>query len=323
MKLKLSFLIMFVALVSPELFARDLSHELKTIYQTENTFSASEVNQLKDLDFYLVPGLLSEVFIDDDKRGNVDFSRLTEDYFHDQTILLKKKYGFKLTRLQSSSRSTDEVRANIRNAITASQSARKKAFFITHSMGGVVLLDELSQNENLQANMAGILFLQAPFYGSPMADIYLEDPFHFTSLLKPLYPSFNVSTEVINYLSVKNRSQVMQENAAAIQKLVTNIPVLTVSGVTQQQKSVFKLAVDIMESGCPRSRLKFCLTPKLFSGPYDLNDGMVPEKSSRLTSADFVTLEGVDHGEMVIKMPYTNLNKERLSLALIKLLLRK
>lgn len=307
----------------PGLYAADLSAAFKQVYKDELALTSEERTQLKDFNFYLVPGILSEAFLSKDERSRFNFSRLTGDYFSAQEDLLKQKYGFSSERLSSSSRSVEETRLNIRKALEASRLAKKKALFITHSLGGLALLQELVSNEPSQKSVAGIIFLQSPFQGTPIADIYTENKYNVDVWLKPILPFFNTSEETMFYLSTANRKRFMLENKEAIRKLVKGIPVVTVAGVANDHKSLFKPAIDIMMDGCIAGIFSKCLTATLFNGPYDQSDGMVPVESSKLEQADFVKLEGVDHGETVVDIPYETYKKGALTLTLLKLLLQQ
>ncbi|WP_413290122.1 hypothetical protein [Bdellovibrio sp. HCB337] len=320
-------LILFSVIVSllsgPRSVAADLSESFSLVYKTPLALTADEHNRLRKFQFYLVPGILSESFISKDNRSKVNFSNLTEDYFGAQENLLKQKYGLFAERLSSSSRSVEEIRINIRKALDAAKTAQKKAFFVTHSLGGLALLEELIANPKAQKDVGGILFLQSPFKGTPVADLYFEYPYLLGLWMKPVLPLVNTTEETLRYLGTRSRTQFMNENAPAIQKLVAGLPILTVGGVANGHRSLFSPSIDILETGCVKSVFSFCVTINLYAGPYSKSDGMVPFESSRLEGADFVRLEGVDHGETVVGIPFETFNKADLTLALLKLMIPK
>jgi hypothetical protein len=311
----------FLFLTSPNLFAEDLSQTFLKIYQNNSDLGPREQKFLQSFDFYLVPGILSETFIADDGRSHLDFTVLTGDYFGAQKKLLSKKYHFSVKRLSSSSKSVDEIKANIRAALAASHRARRKAIFISHSLGGLGLLEELVSNEQSQKDVAGIIFLESPFYGSPVADVYFESPYDFVLWLAPILPFVNTREETIRYLSTKPRTQFMNANKEAIRKLVKRIPAFTVGGAAKSSRSLFKPAIDLIGTGCIRDLFARCMTPDLFAGPYDQSDGMVPFESSKLENVDYIKLEGVDHGEMVVRIPFKTYDTDRLTVGFLKILL--
>lgn len=321
LKLTLGLLIGLLTLTS--VFASDLTSDFKKTYSKKLNLTSSEQLAFKKFDFYLVPGILSETFIWEDGRSRIDFSILTRDYFSAQEKLLKKKYGFSAKRLDSSSLSVEEIRTNIRKMLELSLLNNKKSFFITHSLGGLALLDELVLNPHYQDGVAGILFIQAPFSGTPMADVYSDYPYHADIWLKPLLPFFNTSEETIRYLGIKSRTEFMEKEKASIGLLIRNIPVLSVGGVANGHKSLFKPAIDIMAQGCIKALFGRCLSRTLHHGPYDDSDGMVPFKSSRLQDADFIKVDKLDHGESVVNVPFESYEKEAFTVTLLKLILPK
>lgn len=313
-------LILILLLLSAlPLWALDLSSEFSKGYKKKEPLYPEEVKALQNFNFYLVPGILSESFIWSDTRSHLDFSILTKDYFSAQLNHLNK-VGLSTERLSSSSMSAEEIKTNIRNVLIRKN---QKSIFITHSLGGLALLEELIENQKFQNQVAGIIFIQSPFWGTPMADTYLTYPYHIDKWIKPVLPFLNASEETIVYLGTEARAKFMHENRKEIENLLKAIPVITVGGVANGHKSLFKPAVDIMEQGCIEGFFGRCLTRKFFPGPYDQSDGMVPLQSSKLHDSDFVTLERVDHGETVVSIPFGSYKKEAVIVTLLKLLIPK
>lgn len=323
MTLRTIFGLLLVLSNLPFSYGSDLTAAFKSTYKKELNLSKEEQKTLKDFNFYLIPGILSETFIRDDRRSYLDFSILTRDYFSAQEKFLQKKYGLQTKRLNSSSRSVEEIRLNIRKMLEISSSQNKKSFFITHSLGGLALLEELVLNPIYQDGVAGIIFIQSPFHGTPMADVYGNYPYQSDVWLKPILPFFNTSEETIRYLGTKSRGEFMATEEASIKALLKKIPVLSVGGVANDHKSLFKPAVDIMAYGCIKTVFSRCLSRVLYQGPYDESDGMVPFKSSRLLDADFVKVDRLDHGETVVNVPFENYKKEAFTVTLLKLILPK
>lgn len=299
--------------------AADITDQFQTYYNKKVKFSLSERNQLKKFRFVFIPGIMSEAFIDGDERVRINLSFMTKDYFSGQKRALER-LGFETQRLSASSASAHETRELISNVLEENE---KKIIFVTHSLGGIALLDELVSKEDRQDQVAGILFIQSPFYGAPMANVYLNNRFHLDRWLKRLLPWFNTSEETIRYLSIEERIIFMLKHGDQISSLTQRIPTLTVSGIANGYQSTFKASMDIMEFGCLKRVVGKCVTGRLFRGPYDLSDGMVPLSSSKLPGVDFVKLIGADHGETMLNIPFENYHKERLITSLLKLLHKK
>ncbi|MFV3408772.1 hypothetical protein ACNH6C_09210 [Bdellovibrio bacteriovorus] len=318
-RLKAVFILVMGLVVSLWARAADLTPAFHRTYANNSLLTVEEQILLRQFDFYLVPGILSEAFLQADDRSSVSFARLTGDYLGAQQELLQKVYKFNSVRLSSSSKSVKEIKENIRKALNQSVDAGRKAVFLTHSLGGLALLEELVDSSNLRDVVAGIVFLQSPFRGSPIADAYFDNPIYLDKLLGTVIPFFNTSPDTIRYLGTSSRSQFMKENFEAI-TAITNIPMITVGGVVNGQKSLFTPAVNIMAMGCLEKVFGQCVV-RLYSGPYDLSDGMVPFESSKLPGVDFVRLDGADHGETVVNIPFQQYDKARTTTTLLRLLL--
>jgi triacylglycerol lipase len=286
-------------------FSSDLSLQFDEAYKSNVPLTLQEQQSLKDYNFYLIPGILSESFLREDTRSHFNFSCFTKDYFGGQLRTLDKKYKFATKQLSSSSSSVDEIRKNIRDGIEEAIKENRKSFFITHSLGGLALLEELVFNEHYQEAVAGIIFLQSPFHGTPVADIFLKYPFQSKFWLKPLLPIINTSEETIQYMSPMNRLLFMSAEKENILKLIHKIPVITVGGVVNGYKSLFSPSIYFQK--------KYGFTGE--------SDGMVPFESSLLESVDFIKLQGVDHGELVVRIPYSNFKQEDLTESLLRLML--
>ncbi len=316
-------LLLLCLTLSVSAVARDLSERFTELYETRKAFSARDLAYLGDKEIVFVPGILSESLTWADRAAPWDFSLLTSDYFSAQVASLRN-LGLRVEKILPSSYSVAITIGKIRKSLERVRAQGRRAVFITHSLGGLALLDQLiAASSEDTAVVAGILFLQSPFYGSPVADVYQSNPYSVEAWLRPILPFVNTSPETISYLSKKNRIQTMDRNHSRIQDLLREIPAITIAGTANGSHSVFQPAVDLMEFGCIRHLFKGCASRVLHPGPYDQSDGMVPFESSKLPGTDFVRLDGVDHGEMVVNLPFTQYAKARIPVVLLKLLVEK
>jgi len=321
---KLAFIFSFLVLASmPSAFAADLTSVFTSEYNQRAALSFDDQASLKNFDIYLVPGILSETFLSEDGRSKITFAGITGDYLGEQEKILSQKYGFAVKRLSSSSRSVDEIRQNIRNALDTSRRANRKALFMTHSLGGLALIEELVLRPQMQDVVGGIIFLQSPFYGTPVADFYFSNPYHFNKFLKPVLPFLNTTDETIRYLGTQSRGSFMASEQNEVTKLIAKIPLFTVGGVANGFRSLFTPAVNLMAYGCMTVAFEKCFSQNLIAGPYNLSDGMVPLESSKLPGADFVVLAGADHGETVVKIPFVTYDRGHMTEVLFKILAAK
>lgn len=304
------------------LIAADRTNTYNEIYEQDVILNSAVLENLKDAEIVLIPGIVAESFIWEDHRSPLDFSILFKDYFGAQ-LSHYKKLGIAVTRLKASSKSVKETIQQIDDKMSELQSKNKKAIFVTHSLGGLALLDwMMAQPKSTLETIRSIVFLQAPFFGSPVASVYFENPYYARTILGPIVPFFNTSEETIKYLSIEERQRMMAAYEWRLKDVLSGISVVTMSGVSLNGRSLFRPSLNIIGHGCVTFILNKCRTKEIFEGPFDDSDGMVPFNNSKLEDYDFVKIPNVDHGETVLQMPFNNIDRVHMTDALIKMTLK-
>ena len=291
--------------------ALDITADFEGHYE-EGYLNQKQIETLKNVEIALIPGIMSETFINSDPRSTIDLSIFTKDYFGSHLRYLKH-LGIPVRRLLGSSASVDDTRKEVDIFL---RSTERPVIFIAHSLGGMALLDHLLVNEDLWPRIQGIIFLQSPFTGAPVATVVKRFP-----ALEKVFPFFHTSPETVRYLSNENRKDFVTMNGEQITALASKVHLITVGAVVNGYKSVFTSSATLIRSGCLETIYGKCVGPRLYHGPYDFSDGMVPFKGSKLPEVDFVKLRGVDHGETVVQTPFKNINHRRFTAALLKLFL--
>lgn len=310
-------------LLTTHAFAADLTKEFKTIYHQEKGFTPEEQVALRRYDIHLIPGILAESLIWADPRSSINISLITKDYYHTQLRILNKKYKIPASRMTTSSYNVNETKENIRQAIAAAKARGRKVIFVSHSLGGLALLEELILNKNIVAHVGGIAFLQSPFHGTPLGELAINPPYELDDVVAKVIPRLNISYDTLQFVSPPIRQKFMRENQQAIRDLIKSVPLFTITGIADSNTSIFKPLIDIIEEGCLKGVKRGCITDVLYHGPYDKSDGMIPFKSSFLENADFVKLEKVDHGEIFLNVPFEDYKKEHITTTIFRLLLQK
>jgi triacylglycerol lipase len=304
-------------------FSDDLSLDYKAFYKDKKGFTQGELKVLKDLRIVLVPGILSETFISHDHRSQLKLWALTSDYFGAQKQYFSNRYHLDIVRINSSSTSLEEIKANLDSILKISIQDKKKVLFITHSLGGIALMDYLISNQSIYKNIFGNIFLQSPFRGTPIANIYKDNRLFLRTFLKPILPYLNASESIANHLDPKLRIPYMQTNQYEIQGFVQEIPSLTIAATANNSPSLFEPAIDIIKYGCIRIFRQFCGTRKIYNGELDKSDGMVPLSSTFIENTDYVILKNVDHGETVVNVPFQNIDRVKMTESLIRIIIEK
>lgn len=320
--LKTLLLILTISFSSNLLATTDLSAEFIKIYNQKKDLTSDEQQLLKEYDLYFIPGILAESFISSDKDSSIDLSFITKDYFGAQLTFLNEKYNIPAKRIKTSSYDVTITRQNIRDAVLAAKQNGRKVILISHSLGGLALIEEIVFNPEIQNHIGGIVFLQSPFHGTPAGDIIAKAPYYLDRLIRSILPYVNISDETLHFVGVEARESFMKQNKEAIKRFIKKVPTYTFAGVADGKESLFKPLIDIMESGCVKRNDK-CFSDKYYNGPYDKNDGLIPLKSTFLEDADFVALDKVDHGEIILRIPYEDYEKEHLTTTWLRVLMQK
>lgn len=315
--------LLFITLSSNLFATTDLSAEFKQIYHQKKDLTLSEQKRLKEYDIYFIPGILAESLIGHDKDSSIDVSLITKDYFGAQLKFLNNKYKIPAKRIKTSSSDVSLTRQNIREAVLGAKSKGRKVILLSHSLGGLALVEELVLNPEIQNHIGGIVFLQSPFYGTPVGDILLKSPYGLEKFIRPILPFVNISDETIHYVGNEARESFMKQNKEAIRSFIEKIPSYTFAGFTEGNKSIFWPLIDIMEHGCVKGPKNKCISAKFYNGPYDKSDGLIPLKSTYLENADFVILEKADHAEIILRVPFEDYSKEHLTTTWLRVLMQK
>lgn len=308
-------------LQSLNLHAVDRTREYESHLKRKQILTQANLSTLKNVDLVLVPGIVAESFIWDDNRSTIDLSLLFKEYFGAQ-LEHYKNLKLNVERLKTSSRSVRETMGYLDDKLIDLRNRNRPVIFITHSLGGLVLLDWINKlDANARKLIRGVVFIQSPFYGSPAADVYLENPYFIRMLLGPIIPFINTSEETIKYLSVKKRTSLMETLESRIPRILKNIKAVTAGGAALNDESIFRPTLNLIAYGCLAHVYGSCRDKILFEGPYDDSDGLVGFSSSQLPGIDSVGLLNVDHGEPILQMPYSDVDRVRLTDALLKLIL--
>lgn len=317
-------LILSMLIASSNIYAgSDLSVEFKKIYDQKLDLSSEEQKRLKEYEIIFIPGILAESLIGADTDSSIDISFFTKDYFFTQLEFLNKKYNIHAIRIKTSSYDVALTRNNIRQTVSLAESKGKKVIIISHSLGSIALIEELILNPAIQNNIGGVIFLQSPFYGTPVGEILLKSPFLLKKFITTTLPFVNISPKTLQYLGIETRENFMNLNKLAIRNFIKKIPTYTFSGIAESNRSLFKPLVDIIESGCLKGLQDKCITQVFYHGPYDKNDGLIPLKSTFLDNADFITLEKCDHAEIILNFPFEDYSKEYLTTSWLRVLMNK
>lgn len=235
--------------------------------------------RLRGYKVLLVPGLFSNVDKSRLPVAGIFFSSSTKPRYEEHMAVLRE-LGVEHERLALQTESSVRVNgAEIARHIRASDNP---VILLASSKAGLDVLAGLLASPELHRKVRGVAMLQAPFYGTPIADAIIDEG-REDSLLGRILGSLGGSIDCLNDLTTEKTGRYMERNASAIVRLTAAVPVISVA-----------TWVDKPPKGEQDTGLKL-LRNYLLKRGYT-NDGLVPVESALLPGSDFVKLPGADHG---------------------------
>ena len=237
-------------------------------------FSAVD-NTLRDRHIVIVPGYLTDGFLLTNRIG-------VTDYFGSQITALRAD-GFSVTRAPIDTEATVAVNAAVLARLVAASD--RPVCFVSHSKGGLDVLRFLvDADAATRARIACWVALQAPFYGSPIADLAAGSK-PLRSVADPLARQLGGAGDSLDDLTVAARALWMADHDDPIRAVVSTVPTLAVATFVDGAAA----------------------TPNLYMQPaWDwmrargiANDGLVPVASAVLPGARYAVLSGLDHTDTV------------------------
>lgn len=129
---------------------------------------------------------------------------------------------------------TARVADNAARLAAALRAEARPALLVAHSKGGLEALAALLDPE-VSRHCRGLLTLQSPFYGSPVADAVLARPWLQRGLAALVRLAGLGAGEGLEDLSTAARHGWMQEHAAPIAALTARLPVLSIASAIGEE----------------------------------------------------------------------------------------
>lgn len=152
-------------------------------------------------------------------------------------------------------------------------------WIVTHSKGGLDALEALVAYPNVRRFVDGWIAFQAPFQGSPIADVACTAR-KARRIGAAAFRLLGADPRTICDLTTAERGRYLDENATEIAQLLADVPVMCVGTAVRKGLLPPWPTVKWMEQRGMR------------------NDGLVPVTSTILPGAHYVLLDGMGHGEV-------------------------
>jgi len=168
-------------------------------------------------------------------------------------------------------------------------------WLVTHSKGGLDTLEALVLNTDVRRFVDGWVAFQAPFQGSPIADVACTAP-KARRIGAAALKLLGADPQAICDLTTSARAQYLDANATQIAQLLADVPVMCVGTAVGKRLLPSWPTVKWMEERGLRS------------------DGLVPVTSTILPGAHYVLLEGMGHGDVATNHLLFRRNYEQIDL---------
>lgn len=177
---------------------------------------------------------------------------------------------------------------------------------ITHSKGGVDILDTLIYAPNLVGKIKKVITIQAPYYGSPIAKILTNKSIRYLSknLINKIYKG---EIDSLDELTPEYRKKYMEHYKDEINQLLKKVKFYNFASYkkvkTFEFSSVLKPTIHLMNSNYKQK-----------------SDGLVPLESALLESCEHIIFEDLDHASAVVPKKISDFNKDEFNKKLIEVI---
>ncbi len=272
----------------------------------------AEYKKLSGYRLLFVPGFMTNPSVDPlllykgDADGNKSDKSFMATYFDEQISWLRANgIDAGIVRIES------EAGIKYNAGLVAAEIAKspKPVIIFSHSKGGLDTLEALIQRPDLRRKVRGLVSIQSPYYGTPIADWVLSYRHSLSPAAAGAMKFMGGSLESVQDLSVKSRQEYQAKNAGEIAAITAAIPTISFGAWKNEEKgfmdTLFETTRDLM--------LKWGVK----------SDGLVPVDSEMLPGANQIAVEGLDHLATVIKVKKPAFNRVDFIKTLLTMLVNK
>jgi pimeloyl-ACP methyl ester carboxylesterase len=251
-----------------------------------------------------IPGFFSSVVLRVGKGPLMKYLPFG-DYF-DEHLRWMKAQSLKITR--AAIHSEDTPQHNAHRVAKIIERSQKPVILFAHSKGGIDALEMLIRYPSLRSKVAGVIAIQTPFWGTPVADyIFGKRTLRFISRATlNLLGGTELSLRSLTEAERQNYFHKHQDEIAAI---TANIPFL----VFTSWKNPQGWRIDT-----PLKPIRDLLFRHGFP-----NDGLIPHGNMHLPGAQFIALGGIDHMVPVMYSPLLRFSRVRFLQTLLTMMAKQ
>lgn len=263
-----------------------------------------DMRKLRKFKVLLIPGFLTD--IGGQSIRVFDWPPLPEEFFYKQTLWLKAN-RIDYARVPVKTQSRIEVNAAI--IIRAIEASDKPVILVGHSKGGLDILEALLVDPDLlDSKVRGVISLQTPFYGSPVADYVLSDTV-LDGILTSVLETYGGSDKSLKNLTIQERAPYMAQHKKAIAGLISRVPYISLATWKDSVDGVWDTRFKVIRDEMAAYGIK--------------NDGLVPLDNALLPGSLQIKLEGGDHTTTIRENDQEPCDRAKLLQALLAIILAR
>ncbi len=291
-------------------FARQGKADVTREYESgfSESLTPDELRRLRGHRIVLVPGFLTDAMLlarsfPRKLRGKFN------QYFDDQIVWLKaNRIPYVLADIESED-TADRNGFRLREIIRASD---LPVILIGHSKGGVDALHALINHPSIWDKVKGFVSLQAPVFGSPVADFIASNTLG-DKVSQELLKIMGGSPSSLRDIGSDYRLPWMSGKSTLLYAISLQIPTVALASRIDRKVLSLPIGTDTM----------LTVTRDAMALLGIRNDGLVPWASSIVPRADYVLLEGMDHTMPVMRTPITDYDRKAMTASFLKMILAR
>lgn len=264
-----------------EVKGNDVSTEYqKTFEQIPTTNLDPMIEELRNYRFLLVPGFFSNNIIALKDLPFASRFHLGEQFVDTIRWCEKNQIEVKMANIESEAEPAFNAKM-IRDEILQSE---KPIFLITQSKGSFDSLTALIEFPELRKNVRAFLPLNAPFFGTPLANDAMFSS-HGNQWMNKFLELLGGNIKSVESLRVEESTKFINDHMKEISEIQSEIPLVALAARIKNKKKIWDTNFELI-----RNWLEY--------RGYE-NDGLLPWQSSVLPHSDYVLLDGIDHATSI------------------------
>jgi hypothetical protein len=286
--------------------AETRSREFEEVFRSRSeALSSAEIAYLQDHQILIVPGFLSDVTTQMKKNFGWMVPEMRKDF--DEQYLWLKNNGIKAGRVEiESEASIEENAVRVRAAIERSE---RPVILMSHSKGGLDILEALREREDLYEKISGWLAIQSPFWGTPVADVWTTSD-RSKKIADGILRRLGGSSRSLLGMRVEERVPYMKSHEHEIRQMMQAIPTLIFASWKRDEPGDWDTPFEpFFRDQMARAEIK--------------SDGIIPVNSMLIPGADVIVREGTDHVTTIGAIQLRPFDRVRFLQSLLKLWLQK